>query len=123
MGDDELIDYVQIAHDDWGQLAQATGGILKQDKCSIYFLCYKFVKGRAKLKTLKDLPPARGQVTLKNGEIAPSHVTIPQPVGPSVPIQTLDVTDPSKMLGLHYTPVGDSTVHRKDETEGNRLEG
>lgn len=38
--DDELIDYVQIASDDWGQLAHATGGILKQEKCSIYFMCY-----------------------------------------------------------------------------------
>ena len=50
--DEELVSYVQQATTDWGHLLQASGGILKAPKCPIYFLLYKFVPGRAKLKSL-----------------------------------------------------------------------
>ncbi len=48
---EELIECVQQATMDYGCLAQATGGILKENKCCIYFLDYKFVYGRAKIKS------------------------------------------------------------------------
>ena len=42
-----LIHHVQTLTTDYGHLAQASGGILKEKKCSVYFLAYKFVRGRA----------------------------------------------------------------------------
>jgi hypothetical protein len=43
----ELIAQVQNATMDYGRLAQASGGVLKEKKCSVYFLDYKFVNGQA----------------------------------------------------------------------------
>jgi len=109
--DDELIEQVQDAGYDWGMLVQASGGILKPPKCSLYLMAYKFVKGRAKLKSLKDLPPAKAEVIGKDGSIAPAHVSIPQPDGSTAWIQTFEVTEASKMLGLHFAPCGNSKTH------------
>ncbi len=39
------------------------------------------------------------------------HITIPQPDGSDLPIQTKEVTDASKMLGIHFATVGDGTTH------------
>ena len=50
VSDEEFILQCQKATTDWGLLAHATGGALKPAKCSIYFMLYKFVNGRAKLK-------------------------------------------------------------------------
>jgi hypothetical protein len=49
---DKLVAHVQRARTDYGQLAQASGGILKEKKCSMYFLDYKFICGRAVIKSL-----------------------------------------------------------------------
>jgi len=115
--DEELIEQVQQATNDWGLLSQATGGILKQEKCSVYFLSYKFVNGRARLKSLEDLPPATSVVTLKDGTSAPSHISITQTDGTPVPIQTHDVSEPSRMLGVHYAPIGDGSKYIANITE------
>jgi hypothetical protein len=53
----ELIKWLQWATMDYGNLAQVRGDILKEKKCSVYFLDYKFVHGHAKMKSLHDLPP------------------------------------------------------------------
>jgi hypothetical protein len=53
---EELIEHVQQATMDWGNLTQASGGILKAQKCSAYFMDYKFNRGRAKMKSRRDLP-------------------------------------------------------------------
>jgi hypothetical protein len=42
---DESVAQVQCAMMEYGRLAQASGGILKEKKCSVYFLDYKFVVG------------------------------------------------------------------------------
>ncbi len=95
---------------DYGLLAQASGGILKEAKCSVYFLDYKFDGGRASLKSLAELPAPTSYIT--DGDILrPSHVSIPQPLGPPVPIVTHDVTTASKMLRVHFSPSGNSAVH------------
>ena len=109
--DDDLIEQVQGAGYDWGTLVQASSGILKPSKCSLYLMAYKFVKGRARLKSLKDLPPAKAEVIAKDGSVAPAHVSIPQPDGSLSWIQTHDVKDSSKMLGLHFAPCGNSKTH------------
>jgi hypothetical protein len=41
MAPEELIEYVQVATTDWGNLSQASGGILKPTKCSVYLMLYK----------------------------------------------------------------------------------
>ncbi len=53
---DELVAHAQWATTDWTHLAQASGGILKDKKCAVYFLDYKYTNGRAQMKSLHDLP-------------------------------------------------------------------
>jgi hypothetical protein len=106
----ELIEYFQHATTDWGKLSQALGGILKVGKCSVYFLDYKFVNGHARMKSLGDLPKPTGLIKLNN-KLLPSHISIPQPDGPDARILTHDVTTASKVLGVNFTPSGNSFTH------------
>ena len=47
-----------------------------------------------------------------DGEKAfPSHIYIPQPDGSESPIITHEVTTASKMLGVHFSPAGNSLTH------------
>jgi hypothetical protein len=41
----------------------------------------------------------------------PSHITIPQPTGPDLPIITHKVTTASKMLGVHFSLARNSATH------------
>ena len=100
MTDEELIAEVQQATTDAGHLVQATGGALKQEKCSAYVLSYTFVNGAPRLKRLDELPAPRALVERKDGTIAPAHLVVPQPSGEEVPIATLDVSTPAKMLDI-----------------------
>ena len=75
--DEDFIKKVQAASDDYGTISQATGAILKPEKSSVYFMFYKFVNGRARLKKLSEFPPAIAEVTTKDGGTAPAHITIP----------------------------------------------
>ena len=43
--------------------------------------------------------------------VYPSHIRIPQPEGPDAPIVTHEVTTASKMLGVHFSPAGNSSSH------------
>ena len=107
---EELIHHVQEATMDYGRLAQASGGILKENKCSVYFLAYKYPGGRARMRSLHDLPAPTAYVL--DGEKAfPSHIYIPQPDGSESPIITHEVTTASKMLGVHFSPAGNSLTH------------
>jgi hypothetical protein len=72
----EYIEHVQWATMYYGNLAQATGGILKEKKCSVYFLDYKFVLGHEKMKSLHNLPPPRVYV-MDKGCIYLSYISIP----------------------------------------------
>ena len=105
-----LIHHVQTSTTDYGHLAQASGGILKEKKCSVYFLSYKYVRGRARLMSLRDLPEATTQITEGN-MVYPSHIRIPQPEGPDAPIVTHEVTNASKMLRVPFSPAGNSLTH------------
>ena len=96
-GDEVLFQQVQQATTDWGMLAQATGGALKQEKCYYYAMCYKWVKGRAKLKSLSQLPK--------------QEMLIPQPDGSTKPIPLKRVREEMETLGVFYAPEGDSTTH------------
>ncbi len=107
---EELIAHIQQATTDYTHLAQASGGILKDTTCSVYILDYKFVGKQARMKTLRNLPAPARYITIGN-TLCPSHITIPQPAGPDVPISTHDVTTASKMLGVHFSPAGNSLTH------------
>ena len=61
--------------------------------------------------SLEDFPDPPAMVTDKNGVNRPAYVTIPQPEGGEVYIQTHDVKEATKLLGSLFTPVGDSSAH------------
>jgi len=107
---EELVEHVQRATTDYGRLAIASGGILKEKKCSVYFMDYKNVKGRFRLKRLDELAAPRLYI-MEEGKMIPSHISTPQPEGPDIPIITHDVHTASKMLGVHFSPAGNSSVH------------
>ena len=52
----------------------------------------------------------RTEVLTKKGERVPAHITVPQLDGTKAFIQTHEVTDASKMLGLHFAPCGNLTT-------------
>jgi hypothetical protein len=77
---EELIAHVQQATMDYGSLAQASGGILKEKKFLVYFLDYKFICDHARMKPLEDLPPPRAYIADK-GWTYPSHIySFPSPL-------------------------------------------
>ncbi len=108
----ELIEYVQHATTNWGNLSQASGGILKPRKCLVYFLDYKFVCRQACMKSLQDLPKPTCFIK-HEGELLPSHISIPQLNGTNALIITHDVATASKMLGFEFSPAGNSLTHVK----------
>jgi hypothetical protein len=110
MDPETLIHHVQTLTTDYSHLAQASGGILKKMKCSIYFLAYKYVHGRARLMSLCNLPTATTHITEGN-EVYPSHIRIPQPEGPDALIVTHEATTASKMLGVHFSPARNFSTH------------
>jgi hypothetical protein len=81
---------VQNATHYWASLLQATGGNLKPEKCYWYLLSYKFVQGRAVLKTKREL----SAYTLQ----------IPQPNSTNVVIQLKDPDEASEVLGVWSCP-------------------
>ncbi len=54
--DEEFLQIVQSATNDWAGLVHATGGLLKPQKCFWYMLGWIWKKGKARLKTLYELP-------------------------------------------------------------------
>jgi hypothetical protein len=50
--DEEFLQLVQSATNDWVGLVHATGGLLKPQKCYLYMLGWIWKKGKARLKTL-----------------------------------------------------------------------
>ncbi len=75
-----------------------------------FFFDYEFVRGRAKMKSLHDLPPPRVYV-MDKGCIYPLHIIIPQPDSPDAPIETNNVTNVSKMLDVHISLARNLSMH------------
>ena len=76
------------------------------------FLDYKFICGHARMKSLQDLLAPRLYIS-KGDAIYPAHIIIPQLGGTEMPIITHDVTTALKMLGVHFSPAGNSPTHIK----------
>jgi hypothetical protein len=70
--DNKFLEIAQSATDDWAGLVHATGGSLKPQKCFWYMLGWIWKKGKARLKTLAELPQ--------------TSLYIPQPDGTKEPI-------------------------------------
>jgi hypothetical protein len=107
---DDLIAYIQQATMEYGHLAQASGSILKEKKCLVYFMNYIFICGQTRLKTLQELPPPRAYLT-DDGNTYLSHICIPQPDSPNAPIKMHNMSLASKMLGTHLSPAGNLGTH------------
>ncbi len=54
--DEEFLQLVQNATNDWAGLVCTPGGSLKPQKCFWYILGWVWKKGKARLKTLYELP-------------------------------------------------------------------
>jgi hypothetical protein len=88
--EEEFLQLVQNATNDWAELVHLTGGLLKPQKCFWYMLGWVWKKGKACLKTLYELPQ--------------DPLYIPQQDGTRVPIRLKAISDPEKKLGVYTCP-------------------
>jgi hypothetical protein len=95
--DEEFLQLVQSATNDWAGLVHMTGGLLKPQKCFWYMLDWIWERGKAHLKTLYELPQ--------------NPLYIPQLDGTRVPIQLKAISDPGKKLGVYTCPMGNFSYH------------
>ena len=86
--EDNFVRQVQAAITFWGMIVLATGGYLKQSKCQVYPVLFRFIHGRA---------------IVKKPRFMPNHqFTIPQKGGMTVTILTVDQWSATKSLGVMY---------------------
>jgi len=111
MSDEELITQVEESTKMWGELAQVTGGALKQSNWFIYFIPTSLLVAKPVSKRSKISHPQEVLSLQRTGGSIPSHISVTQPDGSTVPIPTLEVDEPSKMLGIYFCPAGDGTKH------------
>jgi hypothetical protein len=95
--DEEFLQLVQIATNNWAGLVHATGGSLKPQKCFWYMLGWVRKKGKAHLKTLYELPQ--------------NQLFILQQDGTRVMIHLKAISDPEKKLGVYTCPMGNFSYH------------
>jgi hypothetical protein len=74
-----------------------TEGPLKPQKCFWYMLVWICKKGKARLKTMHELPQ--------------NPLYIPQPDGTRVPIHLKSISDPEKKLSVYTCPTGNFSYH------------
>ena len=84
---------IQQKNYDWAMLVMETGGELKPKKCDVSINLYKFVDGKARLKTKAKLPNI--------------PILVPQKHGCSAIINVLEPTHSSKTLGLWTNKAGE----------------
>jgi hypothetical protein len=95
--DKEYLQLVQNATNDWAGLVHATRGALKPQKCFWYMLGWVWKKGKARLKTLYELPQ--------------DPLYIPQQESTRVLIRLKAISDPEKKLGVYTCPTGNFSYH------------
>jgi hypothetical protein len=94
---EEFLQLLQSATNDWAGLVHVTGGLLKPQKCFWYMLGWVWMKGKARLKTLYELPQ--------------NSLYIPQLDDTRVSIHLKAISDPEKKLGVYICPLGDFSCH------------
>jgi hypothetical protein len=95
--DEEFLQLVQNATNDWAGLVHATGGLLKPQKYFWYMLGWVWKKRKARFKTLYELPQ--------------DSLYIPQQDGKRVSIRLKAISDPEKKLGVYACPMSDFSHH------------
>ncbi len=95
--DEEFLQLVQNATNNWAGLVHATGGLLKPQKCFWYMLGWVWKKSKARLKTLYELPQ--------------DPLYISQQDSTRVLIHLKAISDPEKKLGVYTCPTGDFSYH------------
>jgi hypothetical protein len=95
--DKEFLQLVQNATNNWAGLVHATGGSFKPQKCFWYMLGWVWKKGKARLKTLYELPQ--------------DSLYLPQQDNTRVLICLKAISDPEKKLGVYTCPMGDFSYH------------
>ena len=64
------------------------------------------------MKKLKELPTPIGHVVIEDeGTLAPAHIIIPQPVGSTALIPTLNISELAKGSGVYLNVVGGGIDH------------
>jgi hypothetical protein len=95
--DKEFLQVIQNATNDWAGLVHTTGGLLKPQKCFWFMLGWVWKKGKARLKTLYELPQ--------------DPLYIPQQDSTRVLMCLKAISDPEKKLGVYTCPAGDLSYH------------
>jgi hypothetical protein len=95
--DEEFLQLFQSATNDWAGLVHATGGPFKPQKCFWYMLSWIWKNGKARLKTLYELPQ--------------NSLYIPQPDRTRVPIHLKAISNPEKKLGMYTCLMGNFSYH------------
>ena len=103
----EFIEMIQRAINEWGKIVMTTGGYLKQVKCQVALAVIEFVNGQPKVK----------QKSALNGV----EFTIPTKDGDSVPIKVLGPNDAVEALGI-TTDLVNSGEHHLKEVEKKMVE-
>ncbi len=87
------------------------GAAMKQEKCYVYFLSYRYNRGHVKLRTVRALAVSIAPITLPTGKIAKLYLRVPFPDGMAAPIPTLCNKDASLMLGIYFGPSSGGRAH------------
>jgi hypothetical protein len=95
--DEEFLQLIQTATNNWAGLVHTTRRLLKPQKCFWYMLGWVWKKGKENLKTLYELPQ--------------DPLYIPQPDSTRVPIHLKAISDPENKLGVHTCLTGDFSHH------------
>jgi hypothetical protein len=95
--DEEFLQLVQNATNDWAGLVHVTGGALKPQKSFWYMLGWVWKKVKVRLKTLYELP------------LDPLYIS--QQDGTRVLIHLKAISDPEKKLGVYTCPTGNFSYH------------
>jgi hypothetical protein len=91
MSDDQFFARKQRAMYFWARLLMADGGNLRDIKCSCYLLMYKFVKGEAKLRRMREMPQYEFMIPVFGDE--------------DKPIEQIEVDTAMKTLGVFTAPL------------------
>ena len=94
----DFLERVQHATYYWAKLLQTTGGMLKESKYFWYLLSYKFIRGEAKLRRLRELPHY--------------ELVIPQHSRVDAVIKLLDAGNAAETLGVFTSPLSEPNLAR-----------
>ena len=104
---EEFARQVQSAITFWGMIVLATGGYLKQSKCQVGLVLFKFVNGKAYM--------------VRQPALQQFQFTIPQKGGETVEIPTIDAFTGTKSLGVNFD-LANLGVHQVSKIKSKGLE-